>query len=125
MNISKNSSVCGFTLLEVMVAVGLLAFAMVSILGIVGHNINLATKSTNYLIATSLADEKASQIDAQGLPLDSQRSGKFDNHPGFEWHIVVVPYNLPRFEARMNIVRVLITWDDGEESYEISFIDSG
>ena len=125
MGTSKNISVCGFTLLEVMVAVGLLAFAMVSILGIVGHNINLATKSTNYLIATSLADERASRIDAEGLPLDSQRSGKFDNHPSFEWHIVVAPYNLPQFEATMNIVRVLITWDDGEESYEISFIDSG
>ena len=125
MNTSKNGSVCGFTLLEVMIAMGLLAFAMVSILGIVSHNINLATKSTNYLIATSLADEIASRIDAEGLPLNSQRSGKFDNHPSFEWHIVVVPYNLPQFGATMNIVRVLITWDDGEESYEISFIDSG
>ena len=124
MNTSKNST-CGFTLLEVMVAVGLLAFAMVSILGIVGHNINLATKSTNYLIATSLADEIASRIEAEGIPSDSQRSGKFDNHPGFEWYIVVAPYNLPQFEARMNIVRILISWDDGEESYEISFVDSG
>ena len=108
-----------------MVAVGLLAFAMVSILGIVGHNINLATKSTNYLIATSLADEMASRIEAEGLPSDSQRSGKFDNHPGFEWYIVVAPYNLSQFEARMNIVRILISWNDGEESYEISFVDSG
>ncbi len=124
MKVSKNS-VCGFTLLEVMVAVALLSFAMVSILGIVGHNINLATKSTNYLIATSLADDIASRIDAEGLPLDSQRSGKFDNHPGFEWYIVVVPYNLPQFEAKMNIVSILITWDDGEESYEINFVDSG
>lgn len=124
MRTSKNS-VCGFTLLEVMVAVGLLAFAMVSILGIVGHNINIATRSTNYLIATSLADEIASRIDAEGLPSDSQRRGKFENHPGFEWHIVVVPYNLTQFEAKMNIVSILITWEDGEEVYEINFVDSG
>ena len=124
MKVSKKN-VCGFTLLEVMVAVALLSFAMVSILGIVGHNINLATKSTSYLIATSLADEIASRIDAEGLPLDSERSGTFDNHPGFEWYIVVAPYNLPQFEAKMNIVSVLITWDDGEESYEINFVDSG
>ncbi len=124
MKVSKKN-VCGFTLLEVMVAVALLSFAMVSILGIVGHNINLATKSMSYMIATSLADEIASRIDAEGLPLDSERSGKFDNHPGFEWHIVVAPYNLPQFEAKMNIVSVLITWDDGEESYEINFVDSG
>ena len=121
----SRNSVCGFTLLEVMVAVGLLAFAMVSILGVVGHNINLATRSTNYLIATSLADDIASRIDAEGLPLNSERTGKFENHPGFEWHVAVTPYNLSQFEAKMNIISVLITWDDGEESYEISFIDSG
>ena len=124
MRASKNS-VCGFTLLEVMVAVGLLAFAMVSILGIVGHNVNLATRSTNYLIATSLADDIASRIDAEGLPSDLKRSGKFENHPGFEWYLTVFPYNLPQFEAKMTIISVLITWDDGEESYEISFVDSG
>lgn len=124
MRASRNN-VCGFTLLEVMVAVGLLAFAMVSILGIVSHNINLATRSTNYLIATSLADGIASRIDAEGVPSDSERSGKFENYPGFEWHVTVSPYNLVQFEARMNIVSVLIIWDDGEESYEVSFIDSG
>ena len=124
MRASRNSA-CGFTLLEVMVAVGLLAFAMVSILGIVSHNINLATRSTNYLIATSLADDLASRIDAEGLPSASKRSGKFENYPGFEWYVTVFPYNLTQFEARMTIVSVLITWNDGEESYEISFVDSG
>ncbi|MCY4378716.1 MAG: prepilin-type N-terminal cleavage/methylation domain-containing protein [Candidatus Dadabacteria bacterium] len=124
MRASRNSA-CGFTLLEVMVAVGLLAFAMVSILGIVSHNINLATRSTNYLIATSLADDLASRIDAEGLPSASERSGKFENYPGFEWYVTVSPYNLTQFEARMTIVSVLITWNDGEESYEISFVDSG
>lgn len=122
---ASKKSVCGFTLLEVMVAVGLLAFAMVSILGIVSHNINLAARSTNYLIATSLADEIASRIDAEGLPSVSKRIGEFENHPGFEWHIVVAPYNLQQFEAKMNIISVLITWDDGEESYEIIFVESG
>lgn len=124
MRASRNN-VCGFTLLEVMIAVGLLAFAMVSILGIVNHNINLATRSTNYLIATSLADDIASRIDAQGLPSDSERSGEFENYPGFEWYVTVSPYNLTQFEARMNIISVLIIWNDGEESYEISFVDSG
>ena len=122
---TSGNSACGFTLLEVMVAVGLLAFAMVSILGVVSHNINLATRSTSYLIATSLADDMASRIDAEGLPSSSERTGKFENYPGFEWYVTVSPYNLPQFEARMNIISVLITWNDGEESYEISFVDSG
>ncbi len=112
----------GFTLLEVMVAVGLLAFAMVAVLGTVGHNINLASKATNNMIAMSLADEIASRIDAEGIPSDSKRSGRFENHPDFEWHVSVSPFNLSHFKARMNLVSVIITWDGGEESYEVTFV---
>ncbi len=123
--IASKNKVCGFTLLEVLVAVALLTFALVSMLGVVNYNINIATKSTNYLIATSLADEIASRIDSEGLPSESDRSGEFDNHPGFQWYIVVAPYNLSQFGVQMNIVNILIVWDEGEESYEITFIDSG
>ena len=105
-----------------MIAVGLLAFAMVAILGSVGHNINLATKATNNMIAMSLADEIASRIDAEGLPSDSQKSGRFENHPDFEWYVRVLPFNLSQFKAKMNLVSVIITWDGGEESYEITFV---
>jgi len=123
--IASKNKVFGFTLLEVLVAVALLTFALVSMLGVVNYNINIATKSTNYLIATSLADEIASRIDSEGLPSESDRSGEFDNHPGFQWYIVVAPYNLSQFGVQMNIVNILIVWDEGEESYEITFIDSG
>lgn len=119
---ASEKNIRGFTLLEVMVAVGLLAFAMVAILGTVSHNINLAGKATDNMIAMSLADEIASRIDAEGLPPDSQKSGRFENHPDFEWYVSVAPFNLSQFKARMNLVSVIITWDGGEESYEITFV---
>ncbi len=119
----KNSS--GFTLLEVMMAVALLSLAVVSILGVVGHNINLAQRSANFLVASTLADEMASRISAEGVPQSSARGGEFENHPGFEWQITTIPLNLPQFGVAMSVVSVVIVWDDGEQSYGIDFLASG
>ncbi|MCY3985669.1 MAG: prepilin-type N-terminal cleavage/methylation domain-containing protein [Candidatus Dadabacteria bacterium] len=118
----SEKNIRGFTLLEVMVAVGLLAFAMVAILGTVSYNINLAGKANDNMIAMSLADEMASRIDAEGLPSASQKSGRFENHPDFQWYVSVTPFNLSQFKARMNLVSIIITWDEEEESYEITFV---
>ena len=112
----------GFTLLEVMVAVAVLSFALVSILAVSGHNVNLASRAADLRAASALADDMASRIDARGLSSASARSGKFEERPGFEWHLSVVPYNIARLGTRMRIVRILITWDGGEESYEVSFV---
>ena len=112
----------GFTLLEVMVAVAVLAFALVSILAVAGSNVSLSARAADLRTASALADDMASRIDARGLSSVSSRSGKFEERPGFEWHLSVVPYNIPRLGTRMRIVRILITWDGGEESYEVSFV---
>lgn len=112
----------GFTLLEVMVAVAVLSFALVSILAVAGRNVSLSARAADLRTASALADDMASRIDARGLSSLSSRSGKFEERPGFEWHLSIVPYNIPRLGTRMRIVRILITWDGGEESYEVSFV---
>lgn len=115
----------GFTLLEVMVAVAVLSFALVSILAVAGRNVSLSARAADLRTASALADDMASRIDARGLSSTSARSGKFEERPGFEWHLSVVPYNIPGLGTRMRIVRILITWDGGEESYEVSFVAAG
>lgn len=112
----------GFTLLEVMVAVAVLSFALVSILAVAGRNVSLSARAADIRTASALADDMASRIDARGLSSTSARSGKFEERPGFEWHLSVVPYDIPGLGTRMRIVRILITWDGGEESYEVSFV---
>lgn len=112
----------GFTLLEVMVAVAVLSFALVSILAVAGRNVSLSARAADLRTASALADDMASRIDARGLLSTSARSGKFEERPGFEWHLSVVPYDIPGLGTRMRIVRILITWDGGEESYEVSFV---
>lgn len=112
----------GFTLLEVAVAVAVLSFALVSILGVVAHNVNLAAMSGNYLRASALADEMASEIQARGVGSVSAESGTFEDHPGFRWNVSIFPYDIPGLGASLNVVTVLITWDEEEQSYEVNFV---
>lgn len=118
-NIQKSGS-GGFTLLEVMVAVGILAFALVTLLGAVNRNLVLTSNARNREVAAKLADDIVTRIQIEGLPQESQSSGNFQDHPGFKWFISVDPFNLGQLNARIKILRVLITWDDGEEVYEVN-----
>ncbi|MGH7884312.1 MAG: type IV pilus modification PilV family protein [Thermodesulfobacteriota bacterium] len=115
--VQKNN---GFTLLEVMVAVGILAFALVSLLGAVNRNIILTTNSRNTELAANLANEMMTKIEIEGIPDVRQDSGEFEDHPGFKWFLSIEPFNLAQLEAAINVVRVVITWDEGEEVYELN-----
>lgn len=120
--VANKDGPAGFTLLEVAVAIAVLSFALVSILGVVAHNVNLATTSGNYLRASALADEMASGIQARGVGSVSAESGSFEDHPGFRWDVSIFPYNIQGLGAAMNVVTVFITWDEGEKSYEVNFV---
>lgn len=110
----------GFTLLEVMVAVGILAFALVSLLGAVNRNIILTTNARNTEIAAKLANEMLTRIEIEGIPEVREDKGEFEDHPGFEWFLSIKPFNLSQLEAEINIVRIIIVWDEGEEAYEVN-----
>lgn len=110
----------GFTLLEVMVAVGILAFALVTLLGAVNRNILLTTQARNREIAANLANDIVTRIQIEGLPAVQQDSGEFEEYPGFKWFLSIDPFNLAQLEAEINIIRVFITWDSGEEIYEVN-----
>lgn len=120
MESSSNRKVSGFTLLEVMVAVGILAFALVALLGAVNRNILLTNNSRNTEIAANLANEILTRIEIEGIPDVREDSGDFEDYPDFQWFLSIIPFNLSQLGAQVNIVRVIITWDDGEESYEVN-----
>lgn len=110
----------GFTLLEVMVAVAILAFALVTLLGAVNKNILLTTEARNRETAANLANNIITRLQLEGLPEVQQDSGDFEDHPGFKWYLSIDPFNLAQLDAEINIIRVLITWDSGEEVYEVN-----
>ena len=102
----------GFTLLEVMVALAVIAFAFVGLLGLHARNIRLVARGQNLTRATLLGRELISQIQFQvlssGLQGLGDSSGTFEGYPGYRWERQVLPTGLD--EMREVVVRVV--WDE-------------
>ena len=102
----------GFTLVEVMVALAVIAFAFVGLLGLHGRNIKAIARDQGLTRATLLARELVSQIQFQvaggGLQDLGDSRGTFEGYPGYRWESVVVPTELE--EVRQVVVRVV--WDE-------------
>src|SRR5574340_1080189 len=79
----------GFTLLEVMVALAIIAFAVVGLLGLHARNIKIVARDQSLTRATLLARELISQIQFQvtsnGLRDLGDDQGTFDGYPGYRW----------------------------------------
>lgn len=102
----------GFTLLEVMVALVIIAFAFVGLLGLQARNIKNIARDQNLTRATLLARELVSQIQydvlTQGLQNLGDAQGTFEGYPGYHWRRQVVSTGLD--EMREVIIRVI--WDE-------------
>ncbi len=106
----------GFTLLEVLVALAVIAFAFVGLLGLHGRNIKMIARDQNLTRATLLARELISQIQFQvatnGLQDLGDSQGSFDGYPGYRWERQVISTGLD--EMREVVVRVI--WDERSPS---------
>lgn len=102
----------GFTLLEVLVALAVIAFAFVGLLGLHGRNIKAIARDQSLTRATLLARELVSQIQFQvltnGLQDLGDSQGTFEGYPGYRWEREVVSTGLD--EMREVVVRVI--WDE-------------
>jgi len=109
----------GFTLLEVVIAVAIMGTALVVLIGSVNRNLDISIKSRNMQIASTLAERLITRVELERLPEIREDSGTFDQYPEFNWFLSVAPYNIASIGTQIRIVRVVITWDQGNESIEI------
>lgn len=109
----------GFTLLEVVIAITLIGTAIVMLLGSVSNNINFVSKSKNDQTATLLAEQMMAEIELEETLYEREKSGTFPDHREFQWFLSVYPYRLPFLNTKIMMVRLLITWDNDNSSFEI------
>jgi general secretion pathway protein I len=112
-------SVDGFTLLEVMMALAIIAFAVVTYVHSQNTSIALLNESTNVTLATLLAQGRMVVLEGSDIPGPLQRAGTFDDpeYASFRWKERVVSTPLPNiFEAHVEVF-----WDDnrGQRSMEL------
>jgi general secretion pathway protein I len=80
----------GFTLLEVMVAVAIIAIALVAALGSQSQGVKLAGETKFATVGAFLAQSKLAELELQAAEDLSSDSGDFgDDFPGYKWRTEV------------------------------------
>ena len=116
----------GFTLLEVMIAIAILAIALTTLLGNQSQSLRFADESQFAFIASRLAQQKFSEIEASGDDLYTTDGEFGDDNPGYFWSFEV---DDPDFEdhpalaeSTQFVKRVVLKIhnEDESKSYSIS-----
>jgi general secretion pathway protein I len=108
---TRNSK--GFTLLEVLVALAVLAVALVSLLGLQNRNLLLSMQAERLSTGTLLVREMLTRTQLEGPEAARVTSGDFaELHPGqypeFRWHRTVRPAPLEGLWE----IQVGVTWGE-------------
>lgn len=122
----------GFTLLEVLIALGILALALPILLGLRNWDLDLHARAKELTTATILAQEKLIETELGTLlplgetggpflstPLGSQATAEMTNRPlNYRWKRIVSPTPLPVVRE----IKVQVLWPRGttEEMVEVS-----
>ena len=110
----------GFTLLEVIIAVAIMGASLAILLGAVNRNLVMASQSKNQSIAYALAQQKIGEIEMRGYPQVGQEQGTFEEFPGFNWYVNVLPYDIEQLGTEIRIVMVDIAWDEGNQVFKVA-----
>ena len=106
----KGSAAGGFTLLEVIVSLLIVAIVLVTCLRAQNQSIRVYNLSRDMTIAAILARQKMGEIEAAGFPELGEEEGDFEEQfPGFTWKKAAS--ETPFEEARR--VDLSIVWKDG------------
>ena len=110
----------GFTLLEVMIAMAILALVAVAFLRAQASSIRLVDESVQISMATLLAKEKMAELEGRGFPEPGSNSGTWgEAFPSYRWEQTISTTEIPNI--RKAVVRVL--WMEGnlQKNMELTF----
>ena len=116
----------GFTLLEVMIALAIIAIALVAALGSQSQSVSLANEAKFTTTVTLLAQRKIAELEAKDAEDLISDGGDFgDNFPGYRWEAVITDLAMEGFEeASKHVKRIGLTVSWGEDDryqYSITF----
>lgn len=96
----------GFTLLEVMVAVAIIAIALTALLGSHSQSVSLAGEAKFYTTASLLAQKKMAELELAGLDDLVSDSGDFgEQFPGYRWEVKADKADFEGFEEITKHIR--------------------
>ncbi|MEE9258828.1 MAG: prepilin-type N-terminal cleavage/methylation domain-containing protein [Nitrospinaceae bacterium] len=112
----------GFSLLEVIVALAIMAVGFVTVLQLFSGSIRSVGLSEQYLKAVTLANSKFSQLELLGFNTD-ELSGTFSDEESYRWEVEINPYDSPLNNPEKNIslseIILNVFWNDSGKARNI------
>jgi general secretion pathway protein I len=105
----RQRGTAGFTLIEVMVAITIIAFALIGLLGLHNRNLKMIGDDQNLTQATLLARRFVTEMEViEQWPDTGTSHGEFPEMPGFYWERDVQDTEL----ATVRRVVIHVFWDE-------------
>ena len=109
----------GFTLLEVMVAMAIIAIALTAVLGLQSQSVSLASEARFNTTAPLLAQRKMAEIEAKEPKEVIDDSGDFgEDFPGYFWELTVrdIAFDRPENASDHLVgIEVKVFWGESEQ----------
>jgi general secretion pathway protein I len=114
-----NDKYLGFTLLEVMVAMAIIAIALTAVLGLQSQSLSLASEAKFSTTVAFLAQSKMAEIEAQKPEDLTSDSGDFgEDFPGYRWDLSVNDVTLDEPEGvsdHLKQIDLTISWEEYDQ----------
>ena len=116
-------SLNGFTLLEVMIAIGILAIGLIVLLQTHVMNLKMIAHSQLSMKAMLLAERRIAEIEAGGVKTIGETEGDFEEFPEFYWREVVTPFSIgSEVSGGVSRVEVIVSWEEGQREEEVKLV---
>ncbi len=116
-----------FTLIEVLVALSVVAIAVIALLRLQLISIQMADRSQGKVQAASLADQKIAELMMAGIPAPGTQTGTIEQDGrNYHWRTEVTDWKLPdSVKAEVTMVRRILAevyWYEGKKEKRIELV---
>lgn len=113
----------GFTLLEIMVALSIIAIVLVSVYKMQAQTISMIYASKFYATAPLLAQLKIAEVEIENPGEQTDDSGDFgDEFPGYKWNVIINDIeseSLGNMAENLKQIKVNISFNTDEFTYTL------
>jgi general secretion pathway protein I len=116
----------GFTLLEVMIAVALIAIGFVTLLGSQSKSLSRVTEAKFNTLAPILASTKLAEVESGELPLADDTGDFGADFPDYTWHLVVENVDVLKtkfpagIENKLARIVLSVSWSETKFRYSLT-----
>jgi len=122
---SKTLNDNGFSLLEVIVALSIMAIGYVTVFNLFSASVKSVGMSDQYMRAVQLANSKLSEMEMMNYEADNL-AGTFESDESFQWSLQIEPYdselNNPEENINLSKITLRVFWGENEKQRNVELV---